>query len=87
MNYLHVNCHLLTNGRGDMAPAVYCCLSKWEMPSDELIIWEVKGLSIGGHGAHCSTGVGYVLSMRGTSGAEKKRFQWIRDHALMPFIN
>ena len=25
--------------------------------------------------------------MKGTPGAEKKRFQWIRDPVLMPFIN
>jgi len=25
--------------------------------------------------------------MRGTPGAEKKRFQWIRDNILIPFIN
>ncbi len=25
--------------------------------------------------------------MRGTPGAEKKRFQWIRDNVLTPFIN
>jgi hypothetical protein len=25
--------------------------------------------------------------MRGTPGAEKKRFQWIRENVLFPFIN
>jgi len=25
--------------------------------------------------------------MRGTPGAEKKRFRWIRDNVLIPFIN
>ena len=57
------------------------------MPKDEFIIWEVKGLCINRYGAHRSTGVGYVLFMKGTPGAEKKRFQWIRDHVLMPCIN
>jgi hypothetical protein len=43
---LCVKQHLLTNSCGDVAPAVYCFsgLSKWEMPDDELIIWEVEGL-------------------------------------------
>ncbi len=41
----------------------------------------------GGYGAYCLTGVGYVLFMRGTPGAEKKRFQWIRENVLFPFIN
>jgi hypothetical protein len=57
------------------------------MPEDDLIIWEIEGLCIGGHGAYQSTGVGYVLFMRGTPGAEKKRFQWIRENVLFPFIN
>ena len=34
-----------------------------------------------------STGIGYVLFMRGNPGAEKKQFQWIRDNVLIPFIN
>ncbi len=38
-------------------------------------------------GAYQSTGVGYVLFMRGMPGAEKKRFQWIRENVLFPFIN
>ena len=89
MNGLRVKRHLLTNGCGDVAPACYCFsgLSEREMPKDEFIIWEVEGLCICGYGAHRSTGVGYVLFKKGTPGAEKKRFQWIRDHLLMPFIN
>ena len=42
------------------------------MLDDEFIIWEVEGLCIGGYGAYRSTGIGYVLFMRGTPGAEKK---------------
>ena len=57
------------------------------MPEDDFIIWEIEGLCIGGYGAHRSTGVGYFLFMRGTPGAEKKRFQWIRENILFPFIN
>jgi len=78
MNGLRVKRHLLTNGCGDVAPACYCFsgLSEREMPEDEFFIWEVEGLCIGGYGAHRSTGVGYVLFMKGTPGAEKKRFQW-----------
>ena len=80
MNRLRVKRHLLTNGCGDVAPACYCFagLTEYEMPNDEFIIWEVEGLCIGGYGAYRSTGIGYVLFMRGTPGAEKKRFQWIR---------
>jgi hypothetical protein len=79
MNGLRVKHHLLSNACGDVAPACYCFsgLSEWEMPQDELIFGEIEGLCIGGYGAYCLTGVGYVLLMRGTPGAEKKRFQWI----------
>ncbi len=89
MNGLRVKRHLLTNARGDVAPACYCFagLTEYEMPDDEFIIWEVEGLCIGGYGAYCSTGIGYILFMRGTPGAEKKRFQWIRENMLFPFIN
>jgi hypothetical protein len=89
MNGLQVKRHLLTNACGDVAPACYCFsgLTEWEMPEDEFIIWEVEGLCIGGYGAYRSTGIGYVLFMRGTPGAEKKRFRWIRDNVLIPFIN
>ncbi len=89
MNGLWVKRHLLTNGCGDVAPACYCFagLIEREMPNDEFIIWEVEGLCIGGYGAYHSTGIGYVLFMRGTPGAENKRFQWIRDNILIPFIN
>ena len=57
------------------------------MPENDFIIWEIEGLCIGGYGAHWSTGVGYFLFMRGTPGAEKKRFQLIRENILSPFIN
>jgi hypothetical protein len=79
MNGLRVKRHLLSNACGDVAPPCYCFsgLSEWETPQDEFIIWEIEGLCIGGYGAYCLTGVGYVLFMRGTPGAEKKRFQWI----------
>ena len=89
MNGLQIYCHLLCNACGDVAPACYCFsgLSEWEMPEDDFIIWEIEGLCIGGYGAHRSAGVGYVLFMRGTPGAEKKRFQWIRENILFPFIN
>jgi hypothetical protein len=89
MNGLRVKRHLLTNGCGDVAPACYCFagLTEREMPDDEFIIWEVEGLCIGGYGAYRSTGIGYVLFMRDTPGAEKKRFQWIRLNILIPFIN
>jgi hypothetical protein len=89
MNGLRVKRHLLTNARGDVAPACYCFagLTEYEMPDDEFIIWEVEGLCIGGYGAYRSTGIGYILFMRGTPGAEKKRFQWIRENILFPFIN
>jgi hypothetical protein len=74
MNGLRVKRHLLCNACGDVAPACYCFsgLSEWEMPEDDFIIWEIEGLCIGGYGAHRSTGVGYVLFMRGTPGAEKR---------------
>jgi hypothetical protein len=77
MNGLRVKRHLLSNAFGDVAPACYCFsgLSKWETPQDEFIIWEIERLCIGGYGAYRLTGVGYVLFMRGTPGAEKKRFQ------------
>jgi hypothetical protein len=89
MNGLRVKRHLLSNACGDVAPACYCFsgLSEWEMPQDEFINWEIEGLCIGGYGAYRSTGVGYVLFMRGTPGAEKKRFQWIQENVLFPFIN
>jgi hypothetical protein len=76
INGLRVKRHLLTNACGDVAPACYCFsgLTEWEMPEDEFIIWEVEGLCIGGYGTYRSTGIGYVLFMRGTPGAEKKRF-------------
>mgnify|MGYP006192601003 FL=1 len=66
MNGLRVKRHLLTNARGDVAPACYCFagLTEYEMPDDEFIIWEVEGLCIGGYGAYRSTGIGYVLFMR-----------------------
>ena len=72
MNGLRVKRHLLCNACGDVAPACYCFsgLSEWEMPDDDFIIWEIEGLCIGGYGAHRSTGVGYILFMRGTPGAE-----------------
>jgi hypothetical protein len=89
MNGLWVKHHLLCNACGDVAPASYCFsgLSEWEMPEDDFIVWEIEGLCIGGYGAYQSTGVGYVLFMRGIPGAEKKRFQWIRENVLFPFIN
>jgi hypothetical protein len=76
MNGLQVKHHLLSNACGDVAPACYCFsgLSEWKMPQDEFVIWEIEGICIGGYGAYCLTGVGYVLFMRGTPGAEKKRF-------------
>jgi hypothetical protein len=89
VNGLWVKRHLLSNACGDVAPACSCFsgLSEWEMPQDEFIIWEIEGLCIGGYGAYRSTGVRYVLFMRGTPGAEKKRFQWIQENVLFPFIN
>jgi hypothetical protein len=76
MNGLQVKCHLLSNACGDVAPACYCFsgLSEWEMPEEDFIIWEIKGLCIGGYGEYSSTSVGYVLFMRGMPGAKKKSF-------------
>jgi hypothetical protein len=57
------------------------------MPEDDFIFCEVKDLCIGGYGANCFSGIGYVLFMRGAPGAGKKRFRWMRDNVLILFIN
>jgi hypothetical protein len=74
MNILGIKRHLLTNACGDVAPAFYCFsgLSEWEITEDEFIILEVESLCIGGYSAVCSTGIVYVLFIRGTPGAEKR---------------
>jgi hypothetical protein len=76
VNRLRVKQHLLTNAIGDVATAYYCFsgLTEWKTPEDEFIIWEVEGLCIGGYSAYHSTGIGYILFIRGTPGAKKKRF-------------
>jgi hypothetical protein len=68
MNGFCIKQHLLTNACGDVPSECYCFsgLTEWEMPEDEFIIWEVKGLCISGYSAYCSIGIGYLLFMRGT---------------------
>lgn len=89
MNGLRTKLHLLMNAAGDSAPPCFCFagLSDTEMPDDKFIVWEVEGMCVGGYGVGKSVGVGYVLFMRGTKGAEKARFKWIRENLLFPFVN
>jgi len=89
MSGMRVKRHLIMNARGDTAPAVYSFngLTDAEMPGDQdIIIWAVKGLCIGGYGASSSTEVGYVVFKRGVKGAEKKQFRWMREDVLIPWI-
>ena len=89
MNGTRCKRHLIINGMGDVAPAVFSFagLSEWEMQQDAFIVMRIEGLCVRGYGAHRSTGVGWVLFMRKGEGAEKKRFEWIREHILFPFID
>ena len=89
MSGMRVKRHLIMNARGDTAPAVYSFngLTDAEMPGNQdIIIWAVKGLCIGGYGASSSTEVGYVVFKRGVKGSEKKQFRWMREDVLIPWI-
>lgn len=66
------------------------------MPIDgvDFIVWEVEGLCVGGYGvagsSSRSSAPGYIifiLSGKEEAGAEKKRFRWIQEHILFPFIS
>ena len=88
MDGLRCKRFLLTNGVGETAPPVYCFggLTDDEMPEEDFIVFQVEGLCIGGYGASSATGIGYVIFMKGTEGAEKKRFVWILHNVTLPFI-
>ncbi|KAL7536957.1 hypothetical protein ACHAXR_007505 [Thalassiosira sp. AJA248-18] len=89
MNGQRIKRHLISAGTGDTAPPVICVagLTEYEMPVEDFIVLEIEGLCVGGYGAHQSRGFGYLLFMRGGNGAERKRFRWIRENVLFPFIN
>ena len=81
---------LLMNARGDCAAPCYTLpgLTDTEMPGDQdFIALKIEGLCIGGHGVDRQAGYGYLLLMKGTKGAEKRRFRWIQDVLLKEFID
>ena len=89
MSGQRVKRHLIVNGKGDTAPACYSFsgLTEREMPNHTFLVLRIQGLCVGGYGAGQNSGWGYVLFMRGEKGAEERRFKWIRDNILIPFIN
>ena len=86
-NGIRVKRHLLVNGRGDTAPPVYCFsgLTDRDMPHNDFIEMRNEGLCVGGYAAGHAVGVGYVFFMKGKKGAEKARFERIRDTIFLDF--
>ena len=81
--------HVIRNGAGDTAATcITIYLTDAEMPGDEdFKVLRVQGLGPGGYGLNGSKEMGFVLLMKATEGAEKRRFRWIRKNILFPFID
>ena len=91
MNYRRCKRHFISNAKGDSAPAVWifkCSASEMPVESEDFIVWEVPSLCVGGYGVGGSKAPGYVIFYRdNVKGQEKRRFRWLREHILFPWIS
>ena len=89
MNGRRVKHHVIGNGAGDTAATcITIYLTDAEMPGDkDFIMMDIEGLCPGGYGVNGLKEVGHVLLMKSTEGAKKKRFRWIRQNIIFPFID
>ena len=64
-------------------------LSERELPNGEDFVHvEVPGLCIGGGGVNVGNqGIGHVLFMNNSEGAEKKRFEWYQREVIIKGVN
>ena len=88
MNGLRIKQYLITNTRGDAAPACYAIfLTKREMPKDDFIVWLVPGLCPGGYSMNGSTKPGIVyFAIKGKKGMEHCRFHDINERIYFEFV-
>ena len=77
---------MIGNGAGDTAATcITIYLTDAEMPGDEdFTVLRVQGLGPGGYGLNGSKEMGFVLLMKATEGAEKRRFRWIQRTYCFP---
>lgn len=72
-----------------LSASYFAGLKESEMHNPEInfVFLEVAGLGFGGYGMGNTNVVGYILIMRGAPGVKKKRFNWIRENILFPFVD
>ena len=76
-------------GAGAMAPIFILVLglNERELPQDQCVALEIKGVCVGGGGVTMGAKQNDILLfMRGDKGMDKNRYQIYRDEVLIPFI-
>ena len=87
MNGRRLKHHVIGNGCGDTAqPCISIYVTDAEMPDTDFMVMEVDGLSKSGCELGDNSESGRVLLLKGTPSSEKRRFAWIRDNNLFPFV-
>ena len=87
MNGMRVKLTWTLSGGGTCAPLFVTVtgLNERELPSGDMLIFQVAGLCIGGSGVGANEQEGYIVFTR--SGHDQKRFEFYQSNVLLPFIN